>query len=154
MQITGKKGLGKLLKIVLIIGFILGVPIIGTSPLLLHHTRNSMYSMFIIYPNGLLFLGIIYQFIKLFKSLEESKPFTMNNVNILRKTSCITLAMSILWLIDIVFMVLVMKNNYINYIVVMIFLAVLFFGVSIALYIIKELIKQATEYKEENDLTI
>lgn len=154
MQITGKKGLGKILKIVLIIGFILAIPLVGVSPLLLHHTRNSMYSMFIIYPNGILFLGIMYQFIKLFKSLEDNKPFTMNNVNILRKTSYITLAMSILWLIDILFMVLVMKNTYVNYIIVMIFLAVLFFGVSVALYIIKELIKQATEYKEENDLTI
>ena len=47
-----------------------------------------------------------------------------------------------------------MKNTYINYIIVMVFLALLFFGVSVALYIIKELIEQATKYKEENDLTI
>lgn len=154
MQITGKKGLGKTLKIVLIIGFIIMIPAIIISPLLLHHTRNSLYSMFIIYPNGILFLGIVYQFIKLFKSLEDNKPFTTSNVSILRKTSFITLAMSILWLIDLLFMIIVMKNTYVNYIIVIIFLAVLFFGVSIALYILKELISQATKYKEENDLTI
>lgn len=154
MQITGKKGLGKTLKIVLIIGFIIMMPAIIISPLLLHHTRNSLYSMFIIYPNGILFLGIVYQFIKLFKSLEDNKPFTTSNVSILRKTSFITLAMSILWLIDLLFMIIVMKNTYVNYIIVIIFLAVLFFGVSIALYILKELISQATKYKEENDLTV
>ncbi len=154
MQITGKNGLGKTLKIVLIIGFIIMIPAIIISPLLLHHTRNSIYSMFIIYPNGILFLYIVYQFIKLFKSLEDNKPFTTSNVSILRKTSFITLAMSILWLIDLLFMIIVMKNTYVNYIIVIIFLAVLFFGVSIALYILKELISQATKYKEENDLTI
>ena len=154
MQITGKKGLGKTLKIVLIIGFIIMIPAIIISPLLLHHTRNSLYSMFIIYPNGILFLGIVYQFIKLFKSLEDNKPFTTSNVSILRKTSFITLAMSILWLIDLLFMIIVMKNTYVNYIIVIIFLSVLFFGVSIALYILKELISQATKYKEENDLTV
>ena len=62
--------------------------------------------------------------------------------------------MSLLWLIDLFFMIFVIGNKYINYIIVLIFLAVLFFGVSIALYILSELFRQATDYKEENDLTI
>ena len=62
--------------------------------------------------------------------------------------------MSIMWILDLVFMITIMKNTYINYIIVILFLSVLFFGVSIALYILKELIYQATKYKEENDLTI
>ena len=37
---------------------------------------------------------------------------------------------------------------------VLAFLIILFAGVSIAFYILAELIKQATEYKEENELTI
>ena len=36
----------------------------------------------------------------------------------------------------------------------LVFLSVLFLGVSIALYIIAELMIQATEYKQENELTI
>ena len=124
------------------------------SPMLLHHTRNSIYSAFIIYPNGILMLGIIYQFIKLFKSLEENKPFTSKNVKILKDTSIISLAMSVLWILDLLFMILIMKNTYVNYIIVMSFLSLLFFGVCIALYILAELISQATKYKEENDLTI
>ena len=154
MEITGKKGLGKVLKIVLIVGFILSIPTIAVSPMLLHHTRNSTYSMIIIYPNGVLMLGIIYQFIKLFKSLEKSEPFTYENVDILKRTSIMSLIMSIFWIVDLVFMILIMKNTYINYILVISFLSLLFFGVSIALYILKELMLQATKYKEENDLTI
>ena len=154
MEITGKKGLGKILKIILIVGLILSIPTIAVSPMLLHHTRNSTYSMIIIYPNGVLMLGIIYQFIKLFKSLEKSEPFTYENVDILKRTSIMSLIMSIFWLIDLVFMILIMKNTYINYILVISFLSLLFFGVSIALYILKELMLQATKYKEENDLTI
>ena len=154
MEITGKKGLGKLLKIILIIGFVLAIPTLIASPMLLHHTRNSTYSMMIIYPNGLLMLGIVYHFIKLFKSLEENEPFSYTNVDILKRTSILSLIVSILWLFDLLLMILVMKNTYINYIIVISFLSLLFFGVSIALYIIKELIFKATKYKEENDLTI
>ena len=154
MQITGKKGLGKILKIILIIGFIIAIPSTIISPMLLHHTRNSIYSAFIIYPNGLLMLGIIYEFVKLFKSLEDNKPFTSKNVKILKNTSIISLTMSILWILDLLFMIIIMKNTYVNYIIVMSFLSLLFFGVAIALYILAQLFNQATQYKEENDLTI
>ena len=154
MEITGKKGLGKILRIILIVGLIISIPTIIASPMLLHHTRNSTYSMIIIYPNGVLMLAMIYQFIKLFKSLEKNEPFTFENVDILQRTSIISLVMSILWLIDLLFMILIMKNTYINYVLVISFLSLLFFGVAIALYILKELMFQATKYKEENDLTI
>lgn len=154
MKITGNNGLGKLLKIILIVGFIICIPMIIVSPMLLHHTRNSMYSALIIYPNGILMLGIIYQFIKLFKSLENNKPFTLDNVYILKRTSLISLAISILWIVDLFLMIFIMKNTYVNYIIVILFLSLLFFGVFIALYILAELIRQATKYKEENDLTI
>lgn len=154
MKIVGEKGLGKLLKVILIIGFILSIPTIIISPHLLNHTRSTIYSMFIIYPNGILMLGIIYQFIILFKSLEDNNPFTIKNVNILKKTSLISFIMSILWFIDLLFMIFIINNSYINYILVLSFLILLFFGVGIALYILSELFKQATEYKEENDLTI
>ena len=62
--------------------------------------------------------------------------------------------MSILWFIDLLFMIFIIGNTYVNYIIVLIFLTVLFLGVSIALYILSELFSQATNYKQENDLTI
>lgn len=154
MKILGNNGLGKKLKIILTIGFILGIAVIIASPFFLEHTKRVSYSMIIIYPNGGLMLAIIYEFIKLFKSLENNNPFTLENVRILKDTSIISLIMSILWLIDLLFMLFVIKNTYINYIIVLIFLMILFFGVAIALYILACLLRQATEYKLENDLVI
>lgn len=146
--------LGKRLKVILVIGLIAFIPFLIVSPMLLKHTSKVVYSMFIIYPNGLLMGLIIYQFIKLFKSLENNNPFSYENVKILKTTGIISLVMSILWFIDLLFMILIIKNTYINYIIVLIFLSILFLGVAIALYILSELFRQATDYKEENDLTI
>ena len=154
MNISGKDGLGKFLKLFLIILFIILIPGIALSPLLLHHTRNIIYSMFIIYPNGALLLEIIFHFIKLFKSLEDNNPFNFGNVKILNKTSLISFIICILWLVDLLFMIFIINNYYINYIIVLIFLSLLFLGVSISLYILAELFKKATIYKEENDLPI
>lgn len=154
MEILKQNRLGKILRIVLIISLILIVPLIIISPLLLNHTSKIIYSMFIIYPNGTLMMLIVFEFIRLFKSLEENKPFTFKNVKILKETGLISLVMSILWIIDLLFMIFIINNSYINYIIVLLFLFILFFGVSIALYILSELIKQATIYKDENDLTI
>ena len=146
--------LGKILKIVLVIGLVILIPLIIISPMLLNHTSKSIYSMFIIYPNGLLILLFICEFIKLFKSLEDNNPFCYENVKTLKTSSIISLIISILWIIDLIFMILVIHNTYVNYIIVLLFLSILFFGVSIALYILSQLFKQATDYKIENDLTI
>ena len=146
--------IGKFIKIFLIIGMIISVPLIIISPMLLNHTSKSMYSMFIIYPNGLLILIFAYQFIKLFKSLEDNNPFNDDNVKTIKISGIISLITSIMWIVDLLFMIFVIKNTYVNYIIVLLFLAALFFGVSIALYILSELFRQATEYKKENDLTI
>lgn len=146
--------LGKFLKILLIIGFIAFIPLTLISPFLLEHTSKLAYSMIIIYPNGLLMSVIIYQFVKLFKSLELNNPFNYENVKTLKTTSIVSLIMGILWIFDLLFMLFIIKNTYVNYVIVLIFLAILFIGVSIALYILSELFKQATDYKIENDLTI
>lgn len=154
MKAIKQNKIGKILKITLMATFVLGVPIIVILPLLLNHTSKIIYSMFIIYPNGILMLLIVYEFIKLFKSLEENNPFTYKNVKILKETSLISLMMSIFWIADLLFMIFIINNTYVNYIIVLSFLFILFFGVFIALYILSELIRQATIYKEENDLTI
>ena len=154
MNVLGKNGIGKFLKIFLIILFIFMIPWIILSPFLLHHTRKVMYSMLIIYPNGVLLLEIVYEFIKLFKSLEDSNPFNYLNVKTLNQTSLLSFIICILWFIDLLLMVFIIKNYYINYIIVLAFLAFLFLGVSISLYILAELFRKATIYKEENDLTI
>ena len=146
--------LGKILKILLIIGTIVSIPLVIISPMLLNHTSNTLYSMFVIYPNGLLMILIAYEFVKLFKSLEDNNPFNYENVKTLKNAGVMSLIMSILWLIDLLFMIFIIGNTYVNYIIVLLFLTGLFLGVSISLYILSELFKSATDYKKENDLTI
>ena len=146
--------MGNLLKKIVIVGIILAIPIIILIPFLLSNNYSIIYSMLIVYPNGGLMLGISYQFYKMFDSLEKKEPFTMKNVKILQTTGYLSFIMSALWLLDLLLMILVIHNTYINYILVLLFLMILFFGVGIALWTLSLLLHQATEYKEENDLTI
>ena len=146
--------LGRILRITLIIILILSIPTIIVLPFLLNHNYSIIYSMLIIYPNGLLMLCIMYNFIKLFKSLEINNPFNYDNVKVLKNTGNISFIMSILWIIYLLIMIFLIRNTYINYIIVLVFLFLLFFGVGIALYLLCLLFKQATDYKIENDLTI
>ena len=148
------KKMGNLLKKIVIVGIILAIPIIILVPFLLNNNYSVIYSMIIVYPNGLLMLGIAYQFLKMFKSLEKNKPFTNENVNILKKTGYLSFSMSLLWIIDLFILVFGIKNNDLNYIIVIIFLSILFFGVGVALWLLSALFQKATVYKEENELTI
>ena len=154
MQKNSNQKTGKIIKIILIIGLIISIPIVLVIPFLLKHSISLLNTMLIIYPNGILMIGITWNFIKLFKSLEENNPFNYDNVKILKNTGTISFIMSGLWFVDLLDLVLIIKNYYMNYILVLIFLTVLFLGVGIALYILSVLFKQATDYKEENDLTI
>lgn len=154
MQKSNNQKVGKIIKIILIIGMIISIPIMGIIPFLLKHSISLIHSMLIIYPNGILMLGIIWQFVKLFKSLEMNNPFNRDNVKILKDAGTISYIMSVLWFIDLLDLLLIIKNYYINYILVLAFLVLLFIAIGISLYILSALFKQATDYKEENDLTI
>ena len=154
MQKSNNQKVGKIIKIILIVGMIVSVPIMGIIPFLLKHSISLIHSMLIIYPNGILILGIIWEFVKLFKSLEMNNPFNRDNVKILKDAGTISYIMSGLWFIDLLDLLLIIKNYYINYILVLAFLVLLFIAIGISLYILSALFKQATDYKEENDLTI
>lgn len=146
--------MGNILKIIVIIGIFFSIPTIILIPFLLSNNYSVFYSMLIVYPNGLLMIGIAIQFLKMFRSLEKNQPFTQDNVNILKKTGFLSFIMSGLWIIDLLIMLFIIKNTYINYIIVLLFLFILFLGVGIALWTLSLLFMQATKYKEENDLTI
>ena len=146
--------MGNILKIIVVIGIVFSIPVIILIPFLLSNNYSVLYSMLIVYPNGLLMIGITIQFLKMFRSLEKNQPFTQDNVNILKKTGILSFIMSGLWIIDLLIMIFIIKNTYINYIIVLLFLFILFFGVGIALWTLSLLFLQATKYKEENDLTI
>ena len=146
--------MGNILKIIVIIGIFFSIPTIILIPFLLSNNYSVFFSMLIVYPNGLLMIGIAIQFLKMFRSLEKNQPFTQDNVNILKKTGFLSFIMSGLWIIDLLIMMFIIKNTYINYIIVLLFLFILFLGVGIALWTLSLLFSQATKYKEENDLTI
>ena len=146
--------MGNILKIIVIIGIVFSIPTIILIPFLLSNNYSVFFSMLIVYPNGLLMIDIAIQFLRMFRSLEKNQPFTQDNVNILKKTGFLSFIMSGLWIIDLLIMMFIIKNTYINYIIVLLFLFILFLGVGIALWTLSLLFSQATKYKEENDLTI
>ena len=155
MKVIGENGLGNLLKRFLQICFYLGVIILLILPFILKgFGLNLNASLFVIYPNGIVLLMIAYKFIKLFESLKNNEPFSEKNVKILRKTGKIAFIGAWFWMIDLLYELILAKCFNIIFILAMIFLFILYIGVSIALYMLSELFKQATEYKQENELTI
>ena len=107
-----------------------------------------------IYPCGILFLCIVYQFVNLFKTLSDNTPFCNENVIRLRKGMIFSFIISILILIALLLAIFAYSYYSLQLKVALAFMSFLFFGVSVALYILSVLFKVATKYKEENDLTI
>ena len=155
MKVVGEKGIGSILKTILELCFYTGMIIIIVLPFVLAKFNMSLGPcIWIIYTSGVVLLGITRMFIKLFDSLKNNNPFCMENVKILKTTGIISFIGSIFWLIDFLYEVFLAKSDEIITLLTLVFLCILFFGVSIALYILSELFNQATEYKKENDLTI
>lgn len=155
MKITGEQGIGKILKVFLQVCFYSGIIILIGLPFILNKIGfNLGASMYVIYPNGIVLLMITHKFISLFNSLRLNNSFCTENVKLLKITGIISLIGSILWLIDFLYEIVLAKSEDIVFNCTLLFLCILFLGVSIALYILSELLKQATEYKKENDLTI
>ena len=155
MTVTGEKGLGHYLKIFLQICFYAGIAILILLPFglsLLGLNLNA--SAVIIYPNGIVLLVMAHKFIELFDSLKNNNPFCDDNVRILKDTSKVSLIEAILWLIDLLLEVILVGETDVVTILTLIFLCVLFIGVSIAVYTLSELFKEAVEYKKENELSI
>ena len=155
MKITGEKGIGNILKMILEICFCGGVFLLAALPFVLNLLgMNLNASMFVIYPNGTILLIIAYKFIKLFDSLKNNNPFSEENVKTLKQTGIVSLVGSFFWLIDFLYQSILVKDSSIGVNLTLFFLFILFFGVAVALYILSELFKKAYEYKKENDLTI
>lgn len=155
MKVTGEKGIGKILSIFLQICFYVGIILLIAIPFIFQKMGYTLgASAIVIYPNGIVLLIITHKFIKLFDSLRKNNPFCDDNTKILKSTSRVALIGSIFWLLDFLYSVLLAKEYDIVFNSVLIFLCVLFLGVSIALYILSILLQEATEYKKENELTI
>ena len=151
MKILGENGIGKFLKVFLQICFWGGIVLLIALPLIAQIAKVHLNaSIYVIYPNGIVLLVIVKQFIGQFDSLKNKNPFCIENSKRLKNCCIASLIETVLLIIDLLYMIFLAKSDDIFVLLVMI----LFIGVSIAFYILSELIKQATEYKNENDLTI
>ena len=110
--------------------------------------------VFLIYPCGILFLILVYQFIRLFKQLKIENPYTMTMVKCLKQTMWISFIIGIIIFLALLLSIFIYPAYTLTLKISLTFFTILFIGVGIALYLLSELFRQATEYKEENDLTI
>jgi len=131
---------------------VVGVLILIAMPYLLKLINESLnWYWILVYPSGILFLIIVMVFIKLFDSLKDNDPFNRNNLRLMNVAKYASLGISGFIIGEIVLVLTLYQDKNI---VFLIFLAILFFGVFIALHILKEIMDQAIIYKEENELTI
>ena len=150
MKIVGKNGLGNILKIILQICFWGGIVFLI---LLLIILKNISIFEIMLYLIGITMLVIVKQFIELFNSLKIEKPFCENTVKKMNTASIASGIMTGLFFIETIYK-FALDNSDIKINCILVFMTILFLGVAIALYILAELFRQATEYKSENDLTI
>lgn len=147
MKVYGKNGLGSILKVLLEIAFVLIIIMMIAVPF-------KIKKIIVFYPNIICLLVIIYAFIKLFDTLKKEEPFckdTIKNINIAKIASATA---SVIWAMQTLYEIILVKYPDLLSVFILAFMFILFLGVSIALYILKELFIKATNYKEENDLTI
>lgn len=154
MKVKGKNGIGSLLKILLWIGMIIGgMALLFLCPMFYWLDIKFDWFLLMIYPCGVCFFIFMYQFIGLFQMLEMNSPFCRKTISYLNKSMWLSYIISGLIFVALIFMIC----GYSYTLAVkccILFIGVLFFGVGIALFILKELFREAIDYKEENDLTI
>lgn len=151
MKITGKNSLSNIIKIGLEIIFILGIIIVLLLPIWLkkyceyiNQSLEYFPALILLYISGIPGLIIVREFIKMFNTLKENNPFILKNVKYLRICSICSLIITLEYMIGIF-----ITKSVFSIVVVGVF-TVAWLG----LYILSELLKQAIEYKEENELTI
>lgn len=154
MKVTGEKGIGEYLKIVLQICFVGGICFLILLPIFLMLLGKHLNAFaYVLYPNGICFLYFVKQFIELFDALKQNSPFSENTVKRLNNASKAAGLISLILGIETIFELCIIKGE-MFFACILGFICILFLGVSIALCILSELFKQAKDYKEENELTV
>lgn len=154
MVIIGERGLSGLVKYTLDLMLLVVTMVLITLPITVKmyleahiSTAGDNYYWFLLvflWVSGLLYMGIVYELRKMFKSLNQREPFRRENVASLKKIAVLALWVSAIYAIKIVF--------YISLLTIVIGMAAL--SVGLFALIIGEVFRQAVEVKEENDLTI
>lgn len=151
MNIKGNNSISKFVKIALKILFCFGIVVILFLPIVVKEytkilgiEQNYIWVLIIMYISGIPAEILIYQFIKLFESLQKEKPFVRENVKHLKISSVVSLIIAIEYLLAIT----IFKSIF------TIIICGVFLIAWLGLYILAELFQEAIQYKEENDLTI
>lgn len=153
MRIIDKRGLSGYVNILLHLVFAGGLGIMLTLPFLLDWyfgrlyfpaQRSFYFLLFFLYFTGAFCLWIVFEMIRIFKTLNRKNPFMMDNVTSLRRMAFAAFVIAAAYLLKII-----LFNSFLTMIITMIFIIAGLF-----LVILSEVFKQAVEFKEENDLTI
>lgn len=155
MKIKGMNGIGSILKVLLEVCFFIGVLFLLTLYFIVE-ALGIHFNWFImcVYPCGITFLYLMWQFIGLFDSLKEGNPFCDENPLRMKKGMIASFIIAFFIGISLLLTILVYDYYTLQLQVALGFIMLLFVGVGIALYILKELFSEALLYKTENDLTI
>lgn len=179
MKILGEKSLSskveKGLKILFLIILLveIGAFLLCSFTLFFEYTSSSMIKNYmpkiilltilsvIFLMTGIFALYIIYQFIKIFNNLKESKLFERDNINCLKLIWVLSLVMGGLYLICLIVVGIVLNKyvpfNSLSMILIEILIltfAIVFLVFGIGIRILNEIYLKAIEYKEENDVVI
>ena len=169
MKITGNRSISSIIKIFLIILFAICIASIITVPIITENQGTGNFKQMIInetlgstvvciYLSAIPALVMLYQFIKIFSSLEKEVVFSRTIENRFLVTSICSIIIGIIYGIN----VIVMPNKIaqfeysaiIAYVFFSIVTAMIFLILGIGLIVLKSIYGTAIENKEENDLTI
>ncbi len=169
MKITGKRSISSIIKIFLIILFILCILSIITVPLFIEKNGIGTFKQMIleqtlgitiifIYLSSIPALVMLYEFIKIFSSLEKENVFNKKIANRFLVCSICSIIIGIIYGIDVFTEISKISTFEYSTIIVYLFFsiitAMIFLILGIGLIVLREIYKTAIKNKEENDLTI
>lgn len=169
MKITGNRSISSIIKIFLIILFAICIATIITVPMVIENQGTISFKEMIlneplgmtvicIYLSGIPALIMLYQFIKIFSSLEKGEVFSRKIENSFLITSICSIAIGIIYGVNAIAMsIKIARFEYsaiITYMFFAIIVSLIFLILGIGLIVLKSIYRTAIENKEENDLTI
>ena len=169
MKITGNRSISSMIKIFLIILFAICIASVITVPIIVEHQGIGSLKQMIfngilgstvvcIYLSAIPALVMLYQFIKIFSSLEKGEVFSRKIENRFLVTSICSIVIGIIYAINAITMLnKIAKFEYsaiVTYMFFAVIVSMIFLILGIGLIVLKSIYRTAIENKEENDLTI
>ncbi len=169
MKITGNRSISSIIKIFLIVLFAICIAAMGTVPIVIDNQGTINFkdvilneplgmTIICIYISAIPALVMLYQFIKIFSSLEKGEVFSRRIENRFLITSICSIVIGIIYGINAIIMPgKIAQFEYsaiVTYLFFAIITAMIFIILGIGLIVLKGIYKTAIDNKEENDLTI